>query len=91
MLPVNGLYGEIEWKIKPDSKETIDKVVTPGQTIASYKCILEGIPGMDVYGHEIPPKRSAQQHPETGRAVVLSKDKKCYKYRAQMLGIVNLE
>jgi len=89
--PIAGQYGDLVWKVKHDSELILNKVVGPGQTIASYECIVDAESGIDIYGNEISPKAGTGQFPGVGNNVELLKDDCHYKYRAQTLGIVAFE
>ncbi|MCU7834303.1 MAG: FapA family protein [gamma proteobacterium symbiont of Taylorina sp.] len=86
--PVDAQYGKIQWKVKHDSEEDIDKIVSPGQTIASYECVSEGEAGVDIYGQEVKSQMDIEEILEAGNSVEVYKDDKQYKYRAKILGLV---
>jgi len=89
--PVAGKYGELEWKLKPQSKQIIERVAFPGQTIASYQCFEEAIPGVDVFGEIIPVEQAPENIIANGEGISLMvKDKTLYRYVANYLGIIHI-
>jgi uncharacterized protein (DUF342 family) len=90
--PVAAKFSKLEWKLNYQSENIVDRVVFPGQTIASYQCYEEAIPGVDIFGEIIPVDELQENILPNGEGISLMiKDKEIYRYVASYIGIISID
>jgi len=89
--PVAAKFGELEWKLNYKSEKIEERVALPGQTIASYQCLEQAVPGVDVFGEIIPVDQVQENIIQNGEGISLMiKDNTVYRYVASYFGILNI-
>ena len=90
-VPINGDDAVIEWYLQPDTEDSAQLAVLPGQLIASRTPPTGAQAGIDIYEEELAGQDGAINNLEAGTGVLLTEVDGRYEYRAQWLGTAEVE